>query len=203
MLQSRSRSRSAKSDSRLQSRKRLSSSVTETPDTPGPGQWLHNVPRSCCSPEYFTLPRCAHKIPFHVRVSLARNGLARHQDHFHRLHEIVLMPAEHLAQKTPRPRTNHRAADFSRSHDTDAGNIGPSFSGSPVEYQAAFNHPLAFAAHPVKLPTSFKPLLLREWKPSSGWSLARHGRFKPGSGACGQSGGDWKEWPGRIWWNCG
>jgi hypothetical protein len=91
-----------------------------------------------------------HKIVFfHVGKFFARNRIARHQDHFHRLRQVMLVQPETFAQQAPGAAALHRAANlFAGDHAEPWRCAGGQLV--PVGNQAALRQPFTGLAHPCK-----------------------------------------------------
>jgi len=90
-------------------------------------------------------PERGEKILFHPGEFFPGNRVARDQNQFHRLGQIVLMPAKTLAEQPPGAAALHRAADFFAGDHAQFGH-GPGRQRMPVGNETAQHE--AFAAQP-------------------------------------------------------
>ena len=95
------------------------------------------------------------KIFFHSGEILLGDGIARHQNQFHRLRKIMLVPPETLAEQPPGAAAGHRAADFFAGDHAEFWRLTVG-KLAPVGDEAAQNEPFSL------LPDARKIAALRE-----------------------------------------
>jgi len=82
------------------------------------------------------------KILFHAGKIFLGDRIARHQNQFHRLGEIMLVPAEAFAEQPPGAAAGHRAADFFAGDNAEFRRLTIG-KLAPVGDEAAQNEPFS------------------------------------------------------------
>lgn len=96
------------------------------------------------------------KIPLHVREIFSRDGMARHQDEFHRPGQFVLVLPETFPEQAPGAAALDGPADFAAGDDAQAGR-GAFGQRVPVGDEAAGGQPLTLLPEPREIPVVRQP----------------------------------------------
>jgi hypothetical protein len=137
-------------------------------------------------------------ILFNLGILLARDRIARHQNQFDGLRQIMLVSPERLTEQAPGAAAFHGAAYFFTGNDSQSG-LCAGWQPVPIGNQATQHQSIPFLPDPGEI------AVLREARRTTQSQAFRRGihKIKPESGVCAHSGGGWPAWPSRFWWNCG